>query len=103
MLWALDSFLEPLRAYCDALKKLRLLHSKRGGAAPVTILLPSPEDMDLFEGSGKRCVLGPVYGRFPACNRFGFLRCPARGGRPWIARGEVQGAECSDHLAAEAG
>lgn len=34
MLWALDSFLEPLRAYCDALKKLRLLHNKRGARRP---------------------------------------------------------------------
>jgi len=103
MLWALDSFLEPLPGLLRRPEKAAPPSQQAGGAAPVTILLPSPEDMDLFEGSGKRCVLGPVYGRFPACNRFGFLRCPARGGRPWIARGEVQGAECSDHLAAEAG
>ena len=102
------------RVYCDALEKLVRLHNKwefsRLAAGcrvqtPATILLTSQEDVERLEGSEKRYVLKPVYGRFAARNRFG--SGDFRDVRPdkddlWIAQEYVQGAEyCSYHLAVE--
>lgn len=111
---SLDRLQSHCRIFCDAMEKLQLLHNKwtfsRLAAecrvqAPATVLLRSPEDVKRLEGSGKRYVFKPVYGRFAARNRFGseaFYQVRPDAGDLWIAQEYVQGEEyCSYHLAVE--